>query len=68
MVNKMEDYSNKFGVGMAGSGMVSIVGMNGWLTTQDALLLAAWLVAIAEPFAGGRTFAPPGVLEEVQSS
>lgn len=61
----MEDYSNKFMVGMTGSGHITFEGRVGWLTAQDALLLAAWLVAIAEPFADGRTFA--NVLEEVQA-
>lgn len=46
---KMIDPMNKFMVGARGNGIIISLPPRGPITPNDALLLAAWLVLIAEP-------------------
>lgn len=59
----MSETWNKFGVGIRGKRLVMMVSPIG-ITPDDALLLAAWLVAVAEPFASVQ-FDP--LLEKIRS-
>jgi hypothetical protein len=62
----MENYANRFMVSAAPGGLVLIMNPpHGTITPEYALLLAAWLVAIAEP-KSERSF--KGILEEVKST
>lgn len=63
----MIDTANKFQVGSFGGNRLIILGIPPvfGMTPDDALNLAAWLVAIAEPM-GNRKFAE--VLEAVKST
>jgi hypothetical protein len=59
------DTTNQFGVCASGNGSIGIlVPPRGMLTKQQALTLAAWLVALADPL--GEEF--QNILEAVQNT
>ena len=69
----MFDVTNKFGVGIHGSmPMVKVLIMRNIavasMTPEDALVLAAWLVAIAEPFRSAACPSFTDILDKVQGS
>ena len=43
------DTMNRFGVGVQGDGVVIVMPPRGIISKDDAILLAAWLVALADP-------------------
>jgi hypothetical protein len=63
------DTTNRFQVGLAGDG-IAVLGtarlLRGPISKEDALNLAAWLVAVAEVAPGPGRFAP--VLEAVRNT
>lgn len=58
------DTTNKFMVGMNGGGLAILIPPHRTISNADAILLAAWLVALADP--GGERFSV--VLEAIQST
>lgn len=62
------DLSNRFVVSLTGSKKIAIgraAGLPYGISPDDALLLAAWLVSVAQPFA---TLNFGDIIDEVQSS
>jgi len=67
------DIMNKFGVGLHGSMPMAKVVVGRYisvasLTPDDALILAAWLVAVAEPFKSQACPSFNDILDKVQES
>jgi len=62
----VEDFSNRFMVAGGSKGLVIMRPPVGPLSREDALLLAAWLVAMAEVLPGDEKF--EDVLAKVQNS